>query len=166
MRFWSAIGLIEKNMAGIGAGLCILAVMLITVAGVFGRYVLHTDLIPGGYNLIERVLFPLIVFWAMPLAHREGLFPRFELLSEHLPRLAARALGAAVLAVEMAVYLAILYFSSTFVMKAVDTGRTMQIGTDTWLLWPIAVMMPIAFLLMLLEMLRLFWVDAVAIFRG
>ena len=107
MRFWSAIGLIEKNMAGIGAGLCILAVMLITVAGVFGRYVLHTDLIPGGYNLIERVLFPLIVFWAMPLAHREGLFPRFELLSEHLPRLAARALGAAVLAVEIAVYLAI-----------------------------------------------------------
>ena len=70
------------------------------------------------------------------------------------------------LAVEIAVYLAILYFSSTFVMKAVDTGRTMQIGTDTWLLWPIAVMMPLAFLLMLLEMLRLFWVDAVAIFRG
>ncbi|UOM33305.1 TRAP transporter small permease [Acuticoccus sp. I52.16.1] len=166
MRVWNMLWAVERNLAGVAAGLCILAMVFITVGGIFGRYVLHTDLIPGGYNLIERVLFPLIVFWALPIAHKEGLFPRFELLADLLPRRGAMAVGAAVLAVEIAVYAAILYFSGTFVAKATASGRTMQIGTDTWPLWPVAVMMPIAFLLMLVEMLRLLWSDLTALRRA
>lgn len=165
MRFWTAIWRFEQSLAGVGAGLCILAIVFITVAGVFGRYVLLTDLIPGGYNLIERVLFPLAVFWALPIAHKEGLFPRFELLSDTLPRRAALALAAAILAVEICVYAAILWFSGSFVVKAFETGRTMQIGTETWLLWPVAVMMPLSFALMLLEMVRLCWADLRAMLR-
>lgn len=166
MRFWNALWSFERSLAGIGAGLCILAIVFITVAGVFGRYVLLTDLIPGGYNLIERVLFPLTVFWALPIAHKEGLFPRFELLSDTLPRRAALALGAAILAVEICVYAAILWFSGSFVLKAIDAGRTMQIGTETWLMWPVAVMMPLSFALMLLEMIRLCWADLSAMRRA
>lgn len=77
-RLWKAIWHFEWGMASIGAGLCLLMMMMITVLSVFGRYVLHTDMIPGAYNIVERILFPLMVFWAMPLAHREKLFPRLE----------------------------------------------------------------------------------------
>ena len=60
-RLWHWLGRLDGGLASIGAGLCLLAIMLITVIGVFGRYVLGVDLIPGGYNVIERVAFPLLV---------------------------------------------------------------------------------------------------------
>jgi len=53
---------IEGGMASVGAGLCLLAMVLITVISVFGRYVLQQDILPGAYNLVERICFPLIVF--------------------------------------------------------------------------------------------------------
>uniref|UniRef100_UPI0035691E84 hypothetical protein n=1 Tax=Hydrogenophaga sp. TaxID=1904254 RepID=UPI0035691E84 len=80
MHFWKTLGRIEGGMASIGAGLCLLAMIISTVISVVGRYILQQDILPGAYNLIERVAFPLIVFWAMPLAHREGSFPRFDML--------------------------------------------------------------------------------------
>ena len=35
----------------------------------------------------------------------------------------------------------------------------MQIGADFWPIWPVLVMMPLAFFLMMLEMGRLVWND-------
>ena len=160
MRFWSAIGLIEKNMAGVGAGLCILAVMLITVAGVFGRYVLHTDLIPGGYNLIERVLFPLMVFWAIPIAHRDGTFPRLTVLVDRLGPRSRLAVSVFVLAVELVIYLILFRFVFEFAWEGVARERMMRIATETWPVYPILVMVPLSFGLMVLEIARLLWRDA------
>ena len=75
MSFWKTIDRIEGGMASVGAGLCLLAMIVITVLSVIGRYILQQDLIPGAYNLIERVTFPLIVFWAVPLAVGQGHLP-------------------------------------------------------------------------------------------
>ena len=66
MKFWKNIERIEGGMASVGAGLCLLAMIIITVISVVGRYILQEDILPGAYNLIERVTFPLIVFWAVP----------------------------------------------------------------------------------------------------
>ena len=57
MRVWTWVERIEGGMASVGAGLCLLAMLLMTVVSVFGRYVLGADLIPGTYNIIERLLF-------------------------------------------------------------------------------------------------------------
>ena len=62
MHIWTWLGRLEGGMASVGAGLCLLAMMFMTVGSVFGRYLLGADLIPGGYNIIERLLFPLLVF--------------------------------------------------------------------------------------------------------
>lgn len=156
-ELWRWIDRLEGGLASVGAGLCLLAMMLITIAGVFGRYVLGSDLIPGGYNIIERIAFPLLVFWALPMAHREGSFPRFELLEARLSPRLRRWIDAVVLTVEIAVFIVVLAYCARFAWDAVASARQMQIGTDLWPAWPVIVMIPLGFALMLAEMVRLLW---------
>lgn len=159
MKFWRFIDRLEGGMASVGAGLCLLAMILITVISVIGRYVLQQDILPGAYNLIERVTFPLIVFWAVPLAHREGTFPRFDMVVNAMPAGARRFVLATVLLVELAIYAVVMWYVLRFTWQSIQADRTMQIGTDFWPVWPLLVMMPLAFALMMLEMCRLVWRD-------
>ncbi|APE45993.1 C4-dicarboxylate ABC transporter substrate-binding protein (plasmid) [Sulfitobacter alexandrii] len=159
MSFRSSLGLFEHRLAAIGAGTALTLMMLISVASVVGRYVLHTDLIPGAYNIIERVIFPLLVFWALPAAHRESLFPRLELLADSLPARGAAAVSVFVLLVELAIYAVLVWFVFWFAVDAIQTGRQMQVGTGFWPLWPVVIFVPFAFGLMVIEMLRVIWVD-------
>lgn len=157
MSFWKTIDRIEGGMASVGAGLCLLAMIVITVLSVIGRYILQQDLIPGAYNLIERVTFPLIVFWAVPLAHRQGTFPRFDMVVNSFSPNARRWVNAVVLLVELVVYAVVMWYVLRFTWTSIENDRTMQIGTDFWPIWPILVMLPLAFALMMLEMCRLVW---------
>lgn len=159
MKFWKAIDRIEGGMASIGAGLCLMAMIVITVISVVGRYVLEQDILPGAYNLIERICFPLIVFWAAPMAHREGIFPRFDMVVTALPAKLRRFVTVGVLVVEFAVHAVVMWYVLRFTWKGIEIDRTMQIGTDFWPVWPVLVMMPLAFGLMMLEMGRLIWHD-------
>lgn len=157
MSFWKTIDRIEGGMASVGAGLCLLAMIVITVLSVIGRYILQQDLIPGAYNLIERVTFPLIVFWAVPLAHRQGTFPRFDMVINSFSPATRRWVSAVVLLVELVVYALVMWYVLRFTWTSIENDRTMQIGTDFWPIWPILVMLPLAFALMMLEMCRLVW---------
>jgi TRAP-type C4-dicarboxylate transport system permease small subunit len=159
MKFWKVVDRFEGGMASVGAGLCLLAMIVITVISVIGRYVLQQDILPGAYNLIERVCFPLIVFWAVPLAHRQGTFPRFDMVVNALPMRLRRHVLVAVLLVEFAIYAFVMWYVLRFTWQSIEADRTMQIGTDFWPVWPILVMMPLAFALMMLEMGRLIWQD-------
>lgn len=160
MRVWTWLGRIEGGMASVGAGLCLLAMLLMTVISVFGRYVLGADLIPGAYNIIERLLFPLLVFWALPLAHREGTFPRLGVVQGALPPRARAAVAAIVLAGEVVVFTLLVWYVARFAWESFLSGRQMQIGTTYWPLFPVLVMVPLAFGLMLAEMVRLAVVEA------
>jgi TRAP-type C4-dicarboxylate transport system permease small subunit len=166
MSFRSSLGLFEHRLAAIGAGTALTLMMLISVGSVMGRYVFHTDLIPGAYNIIERVIFPLLVFWALPAAHRDALFPKLELLAEKLPLRGAAAVALLVLVVEVAIYSLLVWFVGKFVLDAIETGRQMQVGTGFWPLWPVVIFIPLAFVLMIVEMLRLIWRDARRLVTG
>lgn len=159
MNFWKLLGRIEGGMASVGAGLCLLVMIVITVISVVGRYVLQQDILPGAYNLIERVAFPLIVFWAVPMAHREATFPRFDMLVNAMSPGVRRVVQVLVGVVELAVYAVVMWYVLRFTWQGMADDRTMQIGADFWPIWPVLVMMPLAFFLMMLEMLRLVWCD-------
>jgi len=166
MRVWIWVGRLEGGMASVGAGLCLLVMMLMTVVSVFGRYVLGVDLIPGGYNIIERLLFPLLVFWALPLAHREGTFPRLEMLQHALPPQAHAWVKVFVLAVETVIFSLLLWYVAWFAWQGYASGRQMQIGTTYWPLYPVLAMVPLSFGLMLIEMVRLIVGDVRQALRG
>jgi len=160
MGFWQRLGKLEGGLASVGAGFCLFAIMIMTVLSVLGRYVFNMDLIPGGYNLIERVAFPLLVFWAIPLAHRDGMFPKFDMLQTKLPPLAHRILASLVLLVEIIIFLVVMWYVTEFAWKSAESGRQFQISSTHWPIWPVILMVPLAFGLMLLEMFRLLWVTA------
>lgn len=159
MDFWKAIWRFEYGLAALGAGLCLIVIMLITVASVIGRYFLQIDLIPGGYNIIERIFFPLLVFMAVPIAHREGTFPRFELLADTLPDLPRKLIAVLVVLVEAMVYAVLFWLVIRFTANAIDQQRTMQIGTGVVVMWPVLIFVPLMIALVLLEALRLLWRD-------
>lgn len=159
MRFWRAIWAFEWGLAAVGAGSMLFIMMMVTVISVAGRYFLQMDLIPGAYNIVERILFPLLVFWAMPIAHRDGLFPRLETFADAQPPRRRALIAAVAMIVEIAVYAVFMWFILRFVWGSIVQNRTMQIGTNFLPLWPILVMMPLAFGLMILEMSRLLYRD-------
>ncbi|SDN83849.1 TRAP-type mannitol/chloroaromatic compound transport system, small permease component [Lutimaribacter pacificus] len=151
-QFYQALGKLEWGLASIGAGLCLFAIMMITVISVFGRYVLLTDLIPGSFNIIERMLFPMMVFWALPLAHRDGVFPRLEILPNILPKRLGNAVAILALTVELAIFVYLTWRLSLFSLAGFESGRTMQLGSGYFPVWPFMMMVPVAFGLMLIEM--------------
>ncbi|MEQ5871549.1 TRAP transporter small permease [Sagittula sp. NFXS13] len=149
---YAALGRFEWGLASIGAGICLLAIMMITVISVFGRYVLMVDLIPGSYNIIERMLFPLMVFWALPIAHRDGVFPRLEILPQLLKPRLGNALAVLALLVELAVFMYLTWRLGVFAINGMEAGRTMQLGSRYFPVWPFMMMVPLAFGLMVIEM--------------
>lgn len=159
MAFWKWVDRIEGGMASIGGGLCLFAMMMITVISVLGRYVFHADFIPGAYNIIERIAFPLMVFWAVPIAHREGSFPRFDALVGALSDGKRSVVAIFVHLVEIGVFAVLMWYVTRFTLTSIEINREMQIGTEVWPVWPIIMMIPLAFGLMLLEMVRLLWVE-------
>ena len=101
------------------------------------------------------MLFPLLVFWALPLAHREGTFPRLEMLQNALPPRAHAWVKVFVLAVEAVIFSLLLWYVARFAWQGYASGRQMQIGTTYWPLYPVLAMVPFSFGLMLIEMVRL-----------
>lgn len=152
-NLYKGLGKFEWGLASIGAGICLFAIMIITVISVFGRYVLMTDIIPGSYNIIERMLFPLMVFWALPLAHRDGIFPRLEILPGMLKPRLGNTLAILALLIEMGIFLYLTWRLWLFAVNGLETGRTMQLGSGYFPVWPFMMMVPLAFGLMVIEML-------------
>lgn len=146
---------LKWGLAAIGGGLCLLIIMGLTVITVFGRYVMHADLVPGGYNMIGAAFFPLMVFWGLPLAHADGAFPRMEVIDNMLPPPLVRLVRVLILLAELAIYGILLYYCALFAMKAWDSGRQLQIGTRLWPAWPVVMMAPLAFALIAVEVARL-----------
>lgn len=157
---------VQWALAAIGGGLCLFAILILTVVTVYGRYVLGADLVPGGYNMIEAALFPLMVFWGLPLAHREGAFPRLEVLASLAPGPVGKAISAFVLFVEAAVYAVVLWYAGKFTIVAIESGRQLQIGTGYWPAWPVVMMAPVSFGLMLIEIVRLILRDLRSVLAG
>jgi TRAP-type C4-dicarboxylate transport system permease small subunit len=159
VTFWKKLGLFEHGLASIGAGLCLFIIMIVTVLSVLGRYVLAMDLVPGAFNMIERIFFPLMVFWAMPIAYREGAFPRLDFIVEKLSERWKALAAVFVVAVELIIYLALAYYAWTFAWDGIKTQLTTPIGINHWPIYPVLVMVPFAFALMIVEMLYLLWAD-------
>ncbi|WBU62746.1 TRAP transporter small permease [Paracoccus aerodenitrificans] len=150
-KAYQALGRFEFGLAAIGAGICLFVIMMITVLSVFGRYALHMDLIPGAYNIIERMLFPLVVFWGLPLAHREAFFPRLEAFTAMMSVPIRSVVGVLMLVVELVIFLFLLWYMLRYSITSLQTGRTMQLGSGYFPVWPFIMMVPLAIGLMAIE---------------
>jgi TRAP-type C4-dicarboxylate transport system permease small subunit len=88
------------------------------------------------------------------------MFPKFDMLQAKLPPLVHRILASLVLLVEIIIFLVVMWYVTEFAWKSAESGRQFQISSTHWPIWPVILMVPLAFGLMLLEMFRLLWVTA------
>lgn len=144
---------IESRLCMVGSGTCLLLMVFIIISSVLGRYLLHADLIPGSFNIIERVLFPTLVFCAVPITYREEMFPRVTYFRNKFSGRLASIVNWFCLFLEASLYLVIVSYTFRFAWQGVLESRTMQIGSDTWLLWPVLLLVPTIFVLVLLNTL-------------
>ncbi|PLW82052.1 TRAP transporter small permease [Kineobactrum sediminis] len=149
----SIISKIEFRLCAVGSGACLLLMVLIIITSVFGRYLLHTDLIPGTFNIIERILFPVLVFCAIPITYREGMFPRVTYFRSKFPAKLDLAAHWLCVLVEASLYLVIVCYTFRFAWQGLVESRTMQIGSETWILWPILWLLPVTFIIVLVNIL-------------
>lgn len=141
----------EKRLCIVGSGTCLILMVAVIIVSVLGRYLFHTDLVPGGFNIIERFLFPVLVFCAIPLTYRDGMFPSVTFFREKLSNTTGRIVRRFCAITEILLYLVIVVYAFRFAWQALLDTRTMQIGSETWLLWPILWLVPAIFLLVLLN---------------
>lgn len=149
----SMLSKIELRLCAIGSGACLLLMVFIIITSVMGRYLLHTDLIPGTYNIIERVLFPVLVFCAIPITYREGMFPRVTYFRSKFSVTLDIVASWTCRIVEACLYLVIVCYTFRFAWQGLVESRTMQIGSETWILWPILCLLPVTFALVLANVL-------------
>ena len=64
------------------------------------------------------------------------------------------------LTVEAVVFTLLFWYAARFAWEGFVSGRQMQIGTTYWPLFPVLIMVPLSFGLMLAEMVRLIAVEA------
>jgi TRAP-type C4-dicarboxylate transport system permease small subunit len=140
-------------MASIGAGSCLIAIVIITVVSVGGRYIFSLDSVPGGFNMIESILFPLLVFFGLPLAHKEGTFPKLDILFDKIPLKVSQLLDFLVSLIEALVYLILIWFMLKFSVNSFASGRSVQIGVSYFPVWPIAFISVFSFLVMYFQMI-------------
>ena len=94
---------IEDGLLIAGGGFCVVMVFLVVI-GVFGRYLLKLDLIPGNYQFVEFYLLPLVIFLSFAATLRAGGFPRLDFIVARLPSRAEHGVGLAVLAITLVAF--------------------------------------------------------------
>lgn len=129
-------------------GLSLIMIVVLTVISVAGRYFLKLDTIPGVYNIIERVLFPVLVFLAIPLTYFEGRFPNLEMLIEKFPSKLNKITKSVITGLEFLIYSIIFWFVLIFTIGLIQKGQQIQVGAVRWSFAPIIVLLPISFLLL------------------
>lgn len=68
-----------------------------------------------------------------------------------------RWVQAFLLFVELVIHAVLMWYIMRYTWNSIEIGRTIQIGTQLWLLWPVLIMMPLAFGLLILEMSHQLW---------
>lgn len=148
---------IEDYIASIGGGICLMIMMLVTVISVFGRYVLGADIIPGTYNMVERIFFPLLVLLAIPITYRSGMFPKLEFITVRFPERVKRATDALVLGVELIIYLVVTWYTYKYALEGLHIGQKINIGSDRFPAYPFLFVVPFSFGLMTIEVAIAFY---------
>lgn len=101
------------------ASALLMALMVVTVIDVVGRYLLAAPL-AGAFEMTELLLCAM-VFAALPLVSRDGGHVEVDLAVGRLPARAAHALGVAAAAISA---VALLYFAWRLAVVATDLGET------------------------------------------
>lgn len=131
------------------AGITLLGMAALTLAGVIARYVLHRP-IPGVTEFVGECLMVLVIYFAMSSAHHI----RVSVVINRLPGMARRAVEYVVLVISAMVLSVAVYASYGGALVSLETGETTS-GVQTIDIYPFRFVIVIGLAFTVLRVLQL-----------
>lgn len=147
-RWWRRL----TAAAAILSGTTIFALMLFIVTDVVRRN-LTGGSIPGSFEIAEKYFMPVAVFPALAYVYGTGVLPRMELVRDRLPAAVRTATAHALLAVELVVLALVVYYTWGYAEDARAREVAFPAGGSLYTQWPLFYLVPLAFLMLLVETL-------------
>lgn len=133
------------------AGISLALIVLATVISVIGRYFVKADLLPGVYNYIERIFFPVSTYCAFALSYREGMWPAMDVVLKKIEFTKAKAMKIIITVIEMIIYTVLTIFVFRYVTSAIQSGATILVDVNVLSMTPLLLLLLLAFILLVAE---------------
>lgn len=138
------------------SGISLAIIVVLSVLSVIGRYFLKTDLIPGVYNYIERIFFPVSTFCAFAASYGEGMWPAMDVILRKSKFKTAKIMKIFISITEMSIFTIMFIFVFRYVINSIKAGATILVDVHVWSMTPLLLLLIMAFLLLLIESFREF----------
>jgi TRAP-type C4-dicarboxylate transport system permease small subunit len=152
-RFLHNTESVVEFLAGIGCFVLMIAV----VTEVLSRYVLKTILITGLFNITETYIFPFFTFLAFAGSYRVNLWPKLDILANHMTFSTRRILELFILFIELTLWGMAMYFTMIYAYKMTLEGRLFGAGSLQYPLYPILWLVPFCLFLLCMEIVLSMW---------
>lgn len=147
-----------ERIGAIISGIGVFVLMLFIVGDVLLRNVVGIS-IPGNFEIVQNYLLPVIVFPALAWVSASGVMPNMDLL---LPRLSDSTRNRTVMVivgVEIVVIAIVLVATTGFAIWNLVAGSSFLAGISLLPQWPAQLLVPVGFLLLLIELCFVFAVN-------
>lgn len=151
-KYWEAYD-IHSKVKKIGvwiAGVATFFMMIFICADVFMRNITGSS-IPGSYEIIQGYIMALTTFTAIPYAYSAGVMPRVDLIvnkfKPHNKQLAINCM----LIIDIIIFVAFTIISAKYAVKSFVDKTTFIAGTKYYPVYPLHIMPPVAFILIVIE---------------
>jgi len=142
----------QKKLEFLG-GIGCFVLMLCVVLEVLSRYVFEKVIITGLYNITESYIFPSLTFLAFAGSYRIGMWPNLDIFINKMTPTKKRWVKLSTLGIEFVLYSIVAIFTLNYSYEMTLENRMMQAGSATYPLYPILWVVPLAFFLLLIEIL-------------
>lgn len=155
MRILKKINHVMRHTGKYISGFAILGMMAIIVVDVFMRNVFGKP-IAGTYEIVQYFLMPMAVFPALGYAYWVGVLPRLSELISKTPAWFEKFNRLLILCIDTLVFALLTYYGFLFAMSGMKDQMAVPIAGGLVSVWPVYFLVPIGFLLVLLEIILRF----------
>ena len=148
-QIYRYFGYIKKLCIVIASVAIAVMVLLITI-DVLSRNLLNNG-IAGSYEIVESILMPTAIFWALLVTYSSGSIPRIDLVTEKFSGNIKLILGILLIAIDIFIYGLLTYYSWSRAEIALSSGASISAGGNLINIAPIFLFVPLGFLLVTLE---------------
>ncbi|RKQ35772.1 TRAP transporter small permease [Oceanobacillus halophilus] len=108
------------------------------------------------YEITSNYFMPLIVFPAMAFAFEKGMMPRIDFIIGKSKNIKFQLfVSICLIILEIVLMLLLIFYGFQYFLTSVDSGLAFTAGGTNYPLWPVILLVPISFSLVLIEMVFL-----------
>lgn len=132
------------------SGLAMFVMLFYTCADVFLRYFFNLSFLYT-YEFSRSYFMPLAVFPGLAYAFSRGVMPRIDLLIMRVRTTYQWAVAILLIIIEIILFLLLTIYGAKYTYTAIIETVSFTAGGENYVLWPVIILAPISFLLVLIE---------------